>query len=651
MLVPAFGGCGITEEGGLSPDGGTGADGGIGGTGVGGGTCFPGAKVCPDPKNPKDLLCLTADEPAYGCSNSTACSPCLLPHAKAKCNAGNCAVGSCDAGWDDCNGNPVDGCETDLTGDKEHCSKCDNNCLTAAGQGPGWICTSGVCEVNQCCPDGNPACVTKQDCDLNKQNGCEVDLATDANNCKTCGNVCSLPHAQSSCSQETCVVTVCSGGWANCDKNDVNGCEINISQGDKGNCGACGKACNETNGGATCQGGNCVLACFPGFGNCDNNPDNGCETDLKSNPLHCNICGKACNPQNAQAALCDNGACSYTACKAGFADCDGNKANGCEINILQDKNNCGGCGSGFVCQAPSGGSVVCNAGTCAQACGSGLTNCSGVCVPTATDINNCGGCGSKCTPPANATATCSGGGCGFNCNGGWASCGTTQCYQNGSDPTHCCSGGGCNNACTNCPGPGSGTGSATCSAGTCGINCSPPTAGKCGSSCFDFQTDKNHCNNCATKCVDPSNGTNNCVTGACKLTCDSGYHDCSGLCKSSSDVGSCGTNCSPCPGPSAGTGTTTCGSGTCGINCTGGTPDLCGTACVNKQTDKLNCGTCGKTCSASETCCSGGCADLTNDDNNCGVCGKKCLSSETCTASKCCPNGGPDAGASDGGGC
>ena len=571
---------------------------GVGGGGIGGGTCFPGAKVCPDPNDPKVLLCLTSDEPAYGCSNSTACSPCALPHAQAKCSAGNCAIGSCDAGWADCNGDPADGCEVDLTGDKEHCSTCDNNCLTA--KGPGWICSSGVCEVNPCCPDGNPACVTKQDCDGNKQNGCEVDLATDANNCKSCGNVCALPHAQSSCSQAACVVTVCVGGWANCDKNDVNGCEINVSDGDKGNCGACGKTCNETNAGATCHSGSCLPACFPGFGDCDSNPDNGCETDLKSNALHCNGCGKACNPQNAQAALCDNGACSYTACKAGFADCDGNKANGCETNIFQDKTNCGACG-----KTCSGSSALCNSGSCGTGCGTGLTDCGGTCVATATDVNNCGGCGAKCTPPANATATCSAGGCGFICNGGWASCGTTQCFQNGNDPTHCCSGGGCNSACTNCPGPGSGTGSATCSAGSCGINCSPPTSGKCGNSCYNFQTDKNHCGSCATKCVDPPNGSNECSNGACKLTCNSGYHACSGLCKSNTDVGSCGTSCSPCPGPSAGTGSATCIGGACGITCSGSTPTLCGSACVDTKTNPLHCGGCAKICS--QSCVGGTC--------------------------------------------
>jgi hypothetical protein len=33
------------------------------------------------------------------------------------------------------------------------------------------------------------------------------------------------------------------------------------------------------------------------------------------------------------------------ACNVGFADCDGNPANGCEVNTRTDVNNCGGCGN------------------------------------------------------------------------------------------------------------------------------------------------------------------------------------------------------------------------------------------------------------------------------------------------------------------
>jgi hypothetical protein len=633
MLLPAFGGCGVTEEGGLKPDGGGGSD-NDGGGGLAGGQCFPGSKVCPDPSKPGVLLCLTADEPQYGCSQSTACAPCAVPHATAKCNTGACAVDQCDPGWADCDNSPVDGCETDLNGDKNHCGNCATDCVTS--KGAGWICTAGTCEVNECCPDGSASCLTRRDCDGNKTNGCEVDVATDVSNCKTCGNACALQNAQSACSQEACVVTVCNSGWANCDLNDVNGCEVNISTGDKGNCGACGKVCNETHAGATCQGGACKLACHPDWGNCDNNVDNGCETSLKTSPLHCNGCAKPCNPANVNAALCTAGACDYDACKPGFADCNGNKADGCEINIAQDKNNCGVCSK--VCQAPSGGSVVCSGGNCAESCGSGLTNCSGVCVNTGNDINYCGGCATKCTPPANGTATCGGGSCGFNCNNGFHKCGT-ECKAN-NDATNCGA------SCTTCPGPASGSGTAICTAGTCGFNCVAPTTLKCGNSCYNPTNDKAHCSSCTIACTDPPNGVSNCVTSACKITCNSGFHECSNQCKSDTDATACGSSCTNCPGPTSGTGTPACPSGSCEITCGAPTPTRCGSSCVDTQTDEGFCGSCTNACGSGKTCCGGGCKDLQDDDNHCGTCGKKCSGTESCQSGKCCPtaDGGADGG-------
>ena len=467
-----------------------------GNAGFGGGTCFPGSKVCPDPTDPTGFSCVTADEPASGCSKSSSCSPCSLPHATAKCSAGACVIDQCDAAWNDCNDDPADGCEADLNGDKSHCGTCSNDCVAA--KGPGWICNSGTCEVNECCPTGDPSCSTLRDCDGNKANACEVDVAKDPANCKSCGNSCQLAHAKTGCSQQVCVVTQCDPGWANCDGADVNGCESNVNQGDKANCGACGKKCNEINAGATCVASTCQLACHPGWGNCDLDPDNGCEANIASSTSHCNGCNKPCNPANVNQALCNSGACDYLTCKNGFADCDGSRTNGCEINILQNVSHCGGCGK--KCTAPSGGSAVCSNGSCAESCSSGLTNCSGVCVALGADVDNCGACGIKCPLPANATATCSGS-CGFACNNGFHKCGV-ECRSN-SDAT------ACGTSCQVCPPPTTGSGNPICSSGTCGLICTAPTTGKCGTACYNFGNDKNNCGSCGNVCP----GT--CNAGAC----------------------------------------------------------------------------------------------------------------------------------------
>ncbi len=61
-----------------------------------------------------------------------------------------------------------------------------------------------------------------------------------------------------------------------------------------GNC--CGVACPmPANGAAGCFGGRCgVASCATGFGDCDGNAANGCETDLRTTAAHCGACGAPC---------------------------------------------------------------------------------------------------------------------------------------------------------------------------------------------------------------------------------------------------------------------------------------------------------------------------------------------------------------------
>jgi hypothetical protein len=62
------------------------------------------------------------------------------------------------------------------------------------------------------------------------------------------------------------------------------------------NCGSCGNACSSpANGSAACVAGTCgVSSCNAGWGNCDGNVSNGCETELRSNPNNCGSCGHVC---------------------------------------------------------------------------------------------------------------------------------------------------------------------------------------------------------------------------------------------------------------------------------------------------------------------------------------------------------------------
>src|SRR5262245_43970428 len=62
-------------------------------------------------------------------SNCGACgNACSFANASPACVDGACVMGSCDAGWADCDGNPANGCETNLAGDVSHCGACGNVC-------------------------------------------------------------------------------------------------------------------------------------------------------------------------------------------------------------------------------------------------------------------------------------------------------------------------------------------------------------------------------------------------------------------------------------------------------------------------------------------------------------------------------------------
>ncbi len=71
----------------------------------------------------------------------------------------------------------------------------------------------------------------------------------------------------------------------------------------------------------------------------------------------------------------------------------------------------------------------------------------------------------------------------------------------------------------------------------------------------------------------------------------------------------------------------------------------CGTACVQTDLDKNNCGGCGTTCEAGQVCAKSKCgclpsgADPQTDPKNCGTCGHECGAGATCSAGKCQCNG------------
>jgi hypothetical protein len=92
-----------------------------------------------------------------------------------------CAIDRCVASYDDCNA--AEGCETNVSNSAGHCGSCAGNCSNAGATEVS--CSDGQCDAPTCDD-------THDNCDGNDANGCETDLTTAAA-CGTCDNACESP--------------------------------------------------------------------------------------------------------------------------------------------------------------------------------------------------------------------------------------------------------------------------------------------------------------------------------------------------------------------------------------------------------------------------------------------------------------------------
>jgi hypothetical protein len=137
---------------------------------------------------------------------------------------------------------------TDLSTDADNCGECGHTCGLPNVAAP--MCIASGC-INQGCES------FFADCDHDPSNGCEVNLTHDPMNCYGCGQACPVPaNAAADCTVSGCGMGACLPGWTNCNHLNSDGCEYATAgfASDSLNCGGCGVACPT---GTTCVAGVC----------------------------------------------------------------------------------------------------------------------------------------------------------------------------------------------------------------------------------------------------------------------------------------------------------------------------------------------------------------------------------------------------------
>lgn len=196
-------------------------------------------------------------------------------------------------------------------------------------------------------------CGTGQTCDRGTCRSVEVPP------CELAGTDCG-DAGLTDAAPDACVSETCDGADQDCDGRIDEDFDL---QADPMHCGACGTVCPATGdrvARGVCESGLCTFECRTGFGDCNRDAADGCETDTDSSMMHCGGCGDFCPSAgtfHATDAVCSGGRCLLS-CDADWGDCDGDRSTGCETNLRVTRMHCGACDN----PCPDG--EMCVAGSC-----------------------------------------------------------------------------------------------------------------------------------------------------------------------------------------------------------------------------------------------------------------------------------------------
>jgi hypothetical protein len=192
------------------------------------GTC---TLVCPAGQTKCAGVCVQLSTSPNNCGSCGVVCPAGAAHTQGVCVSGVCET-ACTPYYADCDHNSTNGCEANLMTDALHCSTCATIC-PIPDHATSAICTGGVCKFT--CNAGYA------DCDLNPANGCETQITTNLNNCGACNNTCPIPsNTVPHCSGGSCSWS-CVSNFADCNGLASDGCEASLIS--NTNCGGCGIVC------------------------------------------------------------------------------------------------------------------------------------------------------------------------------------------------------------------------------------------------------------------------------------------------------------------------------------------------------------------------------------------------------------------------